>query len=390
MEHPVFSVGIEEEYQIIDPHTRELKSYITQILEEGQRILGHQMKPEFQQSMVEIGTTVCRNMQEARSELLRLRREIIHLAEKHGLWIAAAGTHPFSSWTTQDITPLERYRGIKKDMQIVADQLLIFGTHIHIGIPDREFLIEAMNVIRSILPEMLCLSTSSPFWEGRNTGFKSYRTIIFGHFPRTGIPRIFRSWGEFEDLVHALQRSNCIPDGSKLWWDVRPHYKFPTLEIRICDVCTRVDEALSIVAILQAVVYKLWKMRQDNMTFRAYPAPLIEENKWRATRYGLEGNLVDFGRMSEMPARDLIRRLLDLLMRDAADELGSHRELEYAYRIIEKGSSADRQLLKFLETADLHAVVDQLVAETKEGVLPGPRKPVEEVAPGTLSKKGKS
>src|SRR6266403_1504263 len=279
MKPPSLTIGIEEEYQIIDPETRELRSYITQFLEQGKLQLREQVKAELHQSMVEVGTEICRTPAEARAELIRLRRHVIDLAANNGLVIAAAGTHPFSSWMKQEITPFERYIGVKQDMADLAQQLLIFGTHVHIGIEDREFLIDAMNVARYVLPHVLCLSTSSPFWMGRNTGLKSYRSVVF--------------------------RS------------------FPTLEFRICDVCTRVDEAVCVAAILQAVVAKLWKLRRDNMTLRVYPADFIEENKWRAVRYGLDGRLIDFGKGVELPARDLVRELLEWFIDDVVDELGS-------------------------------------------------------------------
>jgi glutamate---cysteine ligase / carboxylate-amine ligase len=372
MEAPSLTIGVEEEYQIIDPQTRELRSYITEILAEGQMLLREQVKPELHQSIVEIGTSVCHTPSEVRAELVRLRRTIMELADKNGLKIAAAGTHPFSSWVTQEITPLERYLGVQQDMQDLAKQLLIFGTHIHIGIEDREFMIDAMNVTRYLLPHLLCLSTSSPFWMGRQTGLKSYRSIIFRHFPRSGIPRVFQSWADYAYLLDTLVHTHSIPDASKIWWDVRPNGKYPTLEIRICDVCTRVDEAVCITAILQAIVAKLWKLRRDNMTFRIYPSDLIEENKWRAVRYGLDGKLIDFGKQAEAPAREMIRELIEWFIGDIADELGSRREIEYALTILENGSSADRQLAVYERTHDLKSVVDSLIAESAEGVLPEP------------------
>lgn len=368
MKPPSLTIGIEEEYQIIDPKTRELRSYITEILEAGRLVLREQLRPELHQSIVEVGSTVCQTPAEARAELVRLRRAIIDLAAKNGLVIAAAGTHPFSSWLTQEITPLERYLGVKQDMQELAQQLLIFGTHVHIGIEDREFLIDAMNVARYLLPHVLCLSTSSPFWMGRNTGLKSYRSIIFRNFPRTGIPRVFQSWADLMYYVETMVGTNSIVDGTKLWWDVRPNWKYPTLEFRICDVCTRVDEAVCVAAILQAIVAKCWKLRRDNMTFRVYPADVIEENKWRAVRYGLDGKLIDFGKQEELPTRDLIRELIEWFIGDVVDELGSRKEVEYAYRILEGGSSADRQLATYARTGDFKAVVDQLIRETGEGV----------------------
>jgi carboxylate-amine ligase len=291
------------------------------------------------------------------------------LAARNGLKIAAAGTHPFSSWLTQEITPLERYMGVRQDLADLAQRLLIFGTHVHIGIEDRDFLIDAMNVARYFVPHVLTLSTSSPYWMGRITGLKSYRSVIFRNFPRTGVPPLLRSWSEFSSLLDTLVRTHSVPDGSKIWWDVRPNHSYPTLEFRVCDVCTRVDEAVAIAAILQAIVAKLWKLRQDNMTFRVYPNELIEENKWRAVRYGLDGKLLDLGREEEFPARHLIKELISWFIDDVLDELGSRREVEYAFKILEGGTSADRQIATYKRTGDFKAVVDQLIEETAEGVL---------------------
>ncbi len=369
MKPPPLTIGIEEEYQIIDPQTRELKSYITQILEDSKLILREQVKAELHQSVVEVGTEVCRSPAEARAELVRLRREIMGLAGRNGLKIAAAGTHPFSSWVTQEITPFERYLGVKQDMQDLAQQLLIFGTHVHIGIEDREFLIDAMNVARYFVPHVLCLSASSPFWMGRNTGLASYRSIIFRHFPRTGLPPLFGSWAELTNLVDTLVRTNCIPDGTKLWWDVRPNWKYPTLEFRVCDVCTRVDEAVCIAALFQALIAKLWKLRRDNVTFRLYPLSLIEENKWRAVRYGLDGKLLDLGKQAEVATRDLIHELIEWFLADVIDELGTRKEVEYAFEILRNGGSAARQVATYQRVGNLNAVVDQLIAETEEGVV---------------------
>lgn len=368
MNAPSLTLGIEEEYQIIDPATGELKSYITQILEDGKLTLKEQIKAELHQSMVEVGTEVCRGPAEARDELVKLRRAISELAGRHGLVIAAAGTHPFSSWETQEITPFERYLGVKQDMADLAQQLLIFGTHVHVAIEDRDFLIDAMNVARYFAPHVLCLSTSSPFWIGRNTGLKSYRSIIFRHFPRSGIPPRFKDWAEYDSMVETMVKTRCIPDGTKIWYDVRPNWRYPTLEFRICDVCTRVDEAVCIAAIFQAIIAKLWKLRRDNLTFRVYPTELVEENKWRAVRYGLDGKLLDLGKQKEVPVRELIHELIDWFLRDVIDELGTRKEIEYAYTIMDGGSSADRQLRTFEQTGNCRAVVDQLVAETQEGV----------------------
>ncbi|HTS87025.1 MAG TPA: carboxylate-amine ligase [Gemmatimonadales bacterium] len=367
MKPPSLTIGVEEEYQIIDPETRELRSYITEILHEDSILMG-EVKPELHQSMVEVGTKVCRHPSEVRQELVRLRRLVMDLAGRHGLRVVAAGSHPFSSWMEQKITPLDRYMGVREDLQDLAQRLLIFGTHVHIGIEDREFLIDAMNVSRYFLPHVLALSTSSPFWMGRNTGLKSYRSIVFRDFPRTGIPRSLASWSEFEQLVNTMVGTNCIPNASKIWWDVRPSWSYPTLEFRICDVCTRVDEAVAVAAIFQGIIHKLWKLRRDNLTFRVYPAALIDENKWRAIRYGLDGKLIDFGKTRELPARDLIREMIEWFLDDVLDELGTRREVEYAYRILAEGTSADRQIAAFQASGEMRAVVDQLIRETAEGV----------------------
>jgi carboxylate-amine ligase len=369
MKRPTFNIGIEEEYQIIDPETRELKSYITELLEAGKMTLRESVKAEMHQSMVEVGTEVCFTPAETRAELVRLRSGIMDLAGKSGLKIAAAGSHPFSSWITAEITPYERYMGVKQDMQMLAQQLLIFGTHIHIGIEDPEILIDMMNVVRYMLPHILCLSTSSPFWMGQDTGLKSYRSIIFRNFPRTGIPPYFESHADFKRYVDTLVKTHCIPDGTKVWFDVRPNHRYPTLEFRICDVCTRIDEAVCIAAILQALVFKMWKLRRDNMSFRLYPAVLLEENKWRAVRYGLDGKLIDFGKQEELPARELIHEMIEWLLEDVMDEFGGRQDIDYFHRILDEGTSADRQLATYKRTGSLNDVVDQLIAETAEGVL---------------------
>ena len=370
MKAPSLTIGIEEEYQIIDPKTGELKSYITQILDDGKIMLKEQIKAELHQSMVEVGTEICKTPAEAKLELIKLRKAVMGLAAKHGLVIAAAGSHPFSAWQQQEITPFERYIGVKNDMGDLAQQLLIFGTHVHIGIEDKEFLIDAMNVARYFVPHILCLSTSSPFWIGRNTGLMSYRSIIFRNFPRSGIPPRFANWDEFEGMVDTMVETRCIPDGSKIWYDVRPNHRYPTLEFRVCDVCTRIDECICIAALFQAIIAKLWKLRRDNITFRMYPTELIEENKWRAVRYGLDGKLLDLGKRMEVPVRDLIHEMIDWFLRDVIDELGTRKEIEYAYTIMKGGTSADRQLKTYAESGNnIRAVVDSLVAETREGVM---------------------
>lgn len=362
-----FTIGIEEEYQIIDPETRELRSYITQFLEKGRVILREQMKPEMMQSVVEVGTHVCRTVDEARAEIVRLRGAIGSLAAHQGLTIAAAGTHPFSSWQTQEIFPHERYYGVIDEMQDAARQLLIFGMHVHVGMPNMELAIQIQNVARYFLPHLLTLSTSSPFWMGRNTGFKSYRSVIFSNFPRTGIPSQYVSFNEFQSYVDLLVKTGSIDNGKKIWWDIRPHPVFNTLEVRICDLCTRVDETMAIAALVQAIFVKIYKLFTHNMTFRTYRRALLTENKWRAMRYGLDGGLIDFGREAAISARELLPELVEFVD-DVVDELGSRRDVEYVLQMLENGTSADRQLAVYERTGDLKAVVDQLVQETLDGV----------------------
>jgi carboxylate-amine ligase len=362
-----FTIGIEEEFQIIDPATRELRSRVNEMLEEGRMLLGEQIKPEMHQSMVEVGTGICRNVTEARQDVIRLRRTIAELARKNGLAIAAASTHPISHWADQRITEHERYAQLIEEIQHVARALLIFGLHVHVGVADKEAAIAVMNAARYMLPHVLALSTSSPFWIGRNTGLKSYRSEVFKQFPRTDIPDYFNSWSEFENYVNLLIRTGCIDNGKKIWWDVRPHPFFPTLEFRVCDIPSRVDETIAIAALFQAITAKLYKLYRQNLGFRLYRRALIQENKWRAVRYGLDGKLIDFGKQKEVPVRALIRELLEFVD-DVVDELGSREEITYVYTILEQGSSADRQLRVYQETGDLRAVVDMLMKETVEGV----------------------
>ena len=367
MKRPSLTLGIEEEYQIIDPESRELCSYIKEILD-GEQVTMEEIKPELHQSVVEVGSTVCETPSELKNEVIRLRRLVTDVAAKGGLKIAAAGTHPFSSWQDQEITPLDRYLGIEQDLQDLARKNLIFGMHIHVGIEDPEFMVDAMTVARYFMPHILAFSSSSPFWTGRNTGLKSYRSVIWRNFPRTGIPPLFKNRAEYDELVDALVRTGSIDGPSKIWWDIRPHHAYPTLEFRVCDICTRVDEAVCIAAILQAIVAKLWKLRRDNMTFRIYPSALIEENKWRAARFGVDGRLLDLGKQADAPLKDLTHELVDWFLADVIDELGSRKEIEYVFKILDEGSSADRQVATFEETGDLKAVVDRLISETAEGV----------------------
>src|ERR1041385_6460944 len=337
-----FTLGIEEEFAIIDPETRELRSHIQEILEGGKVLLKEQIKPEMHQSVVELGTEICTS-------------------------IASVGTHPFSNWHDQLITEGDRYKQIVKDMQRLARANLIFGLHVHVGIPSRESAIHVMNQARYFLPHIYALSVNSPFWVGQDTGLKGYRLKVFERFPRTGIPDSFESLSEYEDFCKLLVKTGCIDNPKKIWWDIRLHPIFDTLEVRVCDAQSRVDDTLAIAALIQAIVSKLFKLLRHNTTFRVYRRRLLDENRWRATRYGLDGRLIDFGRETEVETRKLIEELLEFVSSEV-DELGSRCEMAHIERIMREGTGADRQLEVFHRTNDMKAVVDQIVAETYEGL----------------------
>lgn len=362
-----YTLGIEEEFQIVDAASGELRSHVSEILEEGRMLLGEQIKPEMIQSMVEVGTGICCNIQEARKDITHLRAGISSLARKHGLAVVAASTHPFSHWKDQTIFDNERYEVIVEENQMLARSLLIFGLHVHVGLADPERVIHIMNAARYFLPHVLALSTSSPFWLGMNTGLKSYRSKIFEKFPRSGMPDHFASHGAFQSYVELLVKTGCIENGKKIYWDVRPHPFFPTLEFRICDVPTRIDDTIAIAALFQAIVAKLDRLIDKNLGFRLYRRMLMQENKWRAVRYGLNGKLIDFGKQKEVPVRDLILELLDFVD-DVLDDLDSRKEVEHVHTILERGTSADQQLRVYEETKDFKQVVSMLVAHTMENV----------------------
>jgi glutamate---cysteine ligase / carboxylate-amine ligase len=374
VQRPAFTLGGEEEFQIIDPETRELRSHVQEILDEGKRLLKERVKPEMHQSVMEIGTGICKDVSEVRRDVTELRSEIIGLAARQGMRVASAGTHPFSNWADQLIYPDERYTAIVQEMQLVARANLIFGLHVHVGIADRALAFQIMDEARYFLPHLLALSTSSPFWLGRNTGLKSYRTKVFERFPRTNIPETFESPADFDEYVRILVKTNCIDNGKKIWWDVRPHPFFETLEFRVFDVPMRLDETVALAALTQAICVKLFQLREKNLGFRRYRRALLLENKWRASRYGIQGKLIDFGKEIEVPFADLASEMLEFVD-DVVDELGSRKELESIRWILENGSGADRQLAVFHETGeDLRKVVDFICDETAHGlesVTPG-------------------
>jgi len=381
MERPAFTLGVEEEFQIIDPVTRELRSHVQQMLNEGKRLVGDKVKAELHQSVVEIGTGICRNIQDVRRDVTNLRTQIIRLAHRNGMRVASAGTHPFSDWADQLITPDPRYNAIVDELQVVARGNLIFGLHVHVGIKNRDLAIQIMNEARYFLPHLLALSANSPFWLGTNTGLKSYRTKVFEKFPRTGIPEMFESAADFDEYVRILVKTKSIDNGKKIWWDVRPHPFFETIEFRICDVPMRLEESVTLAALIQAICVKLWKLREKNLGFRMYRRALLLENKWRASRWGIDGKLIDFGKEEEVPFRRLAQELL-YFVDDVVDDLGSRKEVNGINWILENGSGADRQLAAFSKNqGDFRKLVDFICDETSHGLDVGKSVGIREKTP---------
>ncbi|MFT6054544.1 MAG: carboxylate-amine ligase [Roseivirga sp.] len=362
-----FTLGIEEEYQVIDPTSRGLISHDQKIIKEAEKVMANQATPEMHEAMVEVGTKICRDINDAREQVTYLRKSISDIATSLGYRIGAAGCHPFSHWADQPITPKERYRILIDEMQDIARSNLIFGLHVHVGIDDKSMALHIANSIRYFLPHVYALSTNSPFWEGRNTGFKSFRPKVFDKFPRTGIPDYFESLGEYNDYINLLIKTGCIDEATKIWWDVRLHPVYSTIEVRICDIPLTVDETIAIASLIQAIVAKLVKLRQSNLNFISYKRSLIAENKWRAGRYGIDGKLIDFGQEKQVPVKELIPELLDFVD-DVLDDLGSRHEIEGVLKILENGTGADRQLKIFKETGSIQSVVDFIIDETVHGL----------------------
>lgn len=361
-----YTIGVEEEYMIIDPETRELKSHDQKIVEMASRIVDDQVKAEMHQAVVEVGTGICKDVDEARRDIIKLRRTVHEVSGELGLRFGAAGTHPFSHWSKQLITPNPRYEDIVNELQEAARSNLIFGLHVHVGIDNKNIAMHIANSVRYFLPHVYALSTNSPFWEGRNTGFKSFRSKVFDKFPRTGIPDYFNTYEDFVHYVNLLVKTGCIDNAKKIWWDIRVHPFFDTIEFRICDIPMLVDETICITAIFQALVCKLYKLRMQNQTFINYNRALINENKWRAGRYGIDGNMIDFGKEEEVRTSSLILELLDFID-DVVDELGSRDAVRYAEKMLENGTGADRQLEVFQRTGKLEDVVDFIMEQSLIG-----------------------
>jgi glutamate---cysteine ligase / carboxylate-amine ligase len=354
-----FTLGVEEEYMVIDPKTHELKSHEQKIVLEGQKIIMDKVKAEMHQAVVEVGTDICADVDEAFMDVGTLRKTISGIADSMGLWIGASGTHPFSHWESQLITEHARYSEIVNELQEAARSNLIFGLHVHVGMETREMAIHIANSARYFLPHVFALSTNSPFWEGRQTGYKSFRTKVFEKFPRTGIPDHFSSIEEYDNYIKLLVKTNCIDNAKKIWWDLRVHPFFNTVEFRICDIPMTTQETIAIAGIFQGLCAKLYKLRSQNLNFMMYNRRLITENKWRASRYGIDGNMIDFGKESEVNTRVLIYELLDFID-DVVPHLGSKNAISYVHKMLEQGTGADRQLKVYEQTQSLVKVVDYI------------------------------
>ena len=362
-----FTLGVEEEYMVMDPATRELRSHEQLIVQEGQKIIKDKVKAEMHQAVVEVGTDICQNADEAYQDISVLRKTISEIADSLGFFMGAAGTHPFSSWQSQLITNHSRYNEIVNELQDAARSNLIFGLHVHVGMESREMANHIANSTRYFLPHVFALSTNSPFWEGRQTGYKSFRTKVFDKFPRTGIPESFDSIEAYDNFIRLLMKTNSIDNAKKIWWDLRVHPFYNTVEFRICDVPLTVDETIAIAALFQAICAKIYKLRSMNMNFIQYSRALINENKWRASRYGIDGFLIDFGKEEEVNTRVLLYELLDFVD-DVVDHLGSRHRLEFVHKIIENGTGADKQLKIFEETKSFQSVVDFIHSQFLIGV----------------------
>ena len=364
-----YTLGIEEEFQLVDAVTGNLRSGIEPLVALAEKTLGEQVKAEFLQCTAEIVTGVCPSIAAGRAEAHYLRDTVAKLADTLGMRLLSAGTHPTDDWQDQERSNHPRYIELDEQLQEVARSILIFGLHVHVGIDDRNHLIEIMNQARNYIPHVLALSSNSPFWQGRNTGYKSFRTTIWQRFPRSGLPDVLPSYTEFERYVSTLVSTNCIDDGKKIWWDLRPHPFHQTLEFRVCDMPATFDDTIALAALFQALVAKLDWLRARNMSLRLYPTALLNENKWRAARYGLDGKLIDFPNQREVPTREAIHELLDLV-EDVIDDLGSRQEMNHLRQLLEgqEGTGADRQLAIYEQTGDLIAVTRWLTKTTMQGI----------------------
>ncbi len=375
-QEPTFTIGIEEEYLLVDLETRKLISDCPPtMLAQCEELLEGQVTPEFLQSQIEVGTRVMTTLPDARAELARLRKTVAQVAKEHGMAIIAASTHPFTAWDTQRRTAKERYASLERDLQGVVRRLMISGMHVHVGIEDEDLRIDLMNQTAYILPHLLALSTSSPFWKGEDTGLKSYRVAVWNELPRTGLPEQFVSYGEYRRLVNVMVHAGLIEDSTKIWWDIRPSHRFPTLEMRIADLCTRLNDAICIAALYRCWLRMLYRLKVKNQRWRMYSRYLVNENRWRAQRYGIDQGLVDFGRGEVVPFADLLEEMLGLIREDA-EHFDCVTQIEHARKILRRGTSAHWQVRVYYAAIDEGAshqeaareVVDMLIRETLHGL----------------------
>ena len=373
-----FSLGVEEEFQIVDPSTMELRSHIEEVIEEGGMVLRESIRREMHKSVVETGTGICENIEQARKEVTDMRSKLAATAARRGMTIASAGTHPFSHWLEQEITEHERYEVLVEELKNVARKNLIFGLHVHVGFPDRENAIHVINAASYFVPHILALSANSPFWLGQDTGFASYRVKVFENFPRTGLPHHFYGLSSYNDYVEMLIKTGCIDNPKKIWWDIRLHPNFDTIEYRMCDAQMTVDETIGITAMLQALTAKLYQLNRSNLTFRIYRRCYLEENRFRGARFGLQGKMIDFSKHAEIHTKDLLYELLEFVQ-DGVKEVGCEKEIKLVEKMIENGNGAERQRRVFEDTGSLEAVTRMMVRETHEGI--GVEPPLEKESP---------
>lgn len=367
LNYKTFTLGVEEEYMVLDPVSFELKSHEQKIVQEGQKAIKDKVKAEMHQAVVEVGTDICADADEAWQDVAALRKTIAGIADGLGFAMGASGTHPFSHWESQLITDHIRYNEIVNELQEAARSNLIFGLHVHVGMESREMANHIANSTRYFLPHIFALSTNSPFWEGRMTGYKSFRTKVFDKFPRTGIPDAFESIEAYDNYVKLLIKTNCIDNAKKIWWDLRVHPFFNTVEFRICDIPLTVDETITLASLFQAVCARIYMLRSKNLNFIQYSRALLNENKWRASRYGVDGYLIDFGKEEEVNTRALIYELLDFLD-PVLDQLGSRHRIAYVNKMLENGTGADRQLATFEKTKNLADVARYINSQFLVGV----------------------
>ena len=363
-----FTIGVEEEYQIIDPQTRELCDRSEQIIgyvRNNLELEKEVIQPEMYRSQVEIATVVCQSLSQARQELTHCRQAVIDAADASGKAIAAAGTHPFSDWREQEITPKTRYQNLESEYKQLIRELIIFGNHVHIGLSDRAIALQVINRVRIWLPILLALSANSPFWLGQTTGYASYRTEMWSRLPMTGQPPIFSDEKEYQTVVEDLISVGVIRDATNIYWDIRLSEKFPTIEFRVTDICMTVEEAITITGLVRALVWTGYQEVVNDLSLNPVRSEILKAAQWNAARYGLTGNLIDVVDKSQVPAKDLVIQFLGCL-RPALEKFGDWETISASvHKILERGNGAQRQLEVYEKNSSFEEVVDYIVEQTK-------------------------